>query len=120
MKKLLLATALLFGLVTPASAGLPQHPAPHQQTSFSTNVICDRATFKTHSVPNRGNIVITASVSGHPIQVISGSGGHTLYLSGRGVLIQVSQDPKRVAPLVVRVASVRRSCARVNVLAVWG
>ena len=120
MKKLLLATTLLFLLATPASAGLPQHPGSHRQTSFSTNVVCDRMLLKTRSVPNRGNIVISASVAGHDISVIGGNGGHTLYLSGRGVLIQVSQNPKRRAPLIVRIASVRSSCARVNVLAAWG
>ena len=119
MKLLIVIAALI--LAAPAAAGLPQHPGPHTQTSFSSNMVCSRIVFKTsQAVPNHGDIVITASVAGHAIQVIGGSGSHTLYLSGRGVLIQVTQDPKHVAPLAVRIASVRPACARVNVLAVWG
>ena len=121
MKRLISLIAATLVLAAPAAAGLPQHPGPHTQTSFSTNMVCSRIVFKTSSaVPNHGDIVITASVAGRAIQVIGGSGSHTLYLSGRGVLVQVTQDPKHVAPLSVRIASVRPACARVNVLAVWG
>ena len=117
--KLLIVIAAL-ALAGPAAAGLPQHPGSREST-FSSSMVCSRVVFKTsRSVPNRGNIVISASVAGREIQVIGGSGGHTLYLSGRGVLIQVTQDPKHVAPLAVRIASVRPACVRVNILATWG
>jgi len=119
MKLLIVIAALV--LAAPAAAGLPQHPGSHRQATFSSNMVCSRVVFKTsRAVPNRGNIVISASVAGHEIHVIGGSGSHTLYLSGRGVLIQVTQDPRKTAPLAVRIASVRAACARVNLLAAWG
>lgn len=106
----------LFTFISPALAGVPQHPGQHHSV-FASKRVCVRASFKTRPVPGRGNVLASVSINGHHVngQVLS---RHVVEWSGYGVIVRVVESTKR-APLVVRAASVRADCARVNVLASW-
>lgn len=112
-----IAIALL-ALATPALAGVPQHPGQHYST-FVSQRVCSQGEFKTAKTPLNKNLTVSVSVAGHQIPVITGNRSNTLDSAGYGVLVRIVQNSRRSAPLVVRVASVRSDCARVNVLATW-
>lgn len=99
-------------VASPALAGVPQH-----HSVFASKRVCIQTSFKTRPVPGKGNVNASVSINGHDVagRVVS---RHVVEWSGYGVIVRVVESPKR-APLVVRAASVRSDCARVNILASW-
>jgi hypothetical protein len=117
MKTAAIALAALT-LATGASAGVPTHPGQHY-SAFASRMVCERANFLTAPTPVHKNLTIAVSVAGQQIPVVGGNRSNVLDSSGRGVLVRVVQNSQRRAPLLIRAASVRKDCVRVNVLATW-
>jgi hypothetical protein len=105
-------------IVAGASAAPPRHPGQHYST-FASRMICKRASFQTAPTPLHKNLTISVSVGGQQIPVVGGNRSNMLDSAGRGVLVRIVQNTRRRAALLIRAASVRNDCVRVNVLASW-
>jgi hypothetical protein len=116
--KLIAIVLAALTLAATASAGVPRHPGQHY-SAFASRMVCERASFQTAPTPAHKNLTIAVSVAGQQIPVIGGNRSNVLDSSGRGVLVRIVQNAHHRAPLLIRVASVRSDCARVNVLATW-
>jgi hypothetical protein len=109
---------LALALTASAAAAPPLHPGQHY-SAFASRMVCEQVSFQTAPTPAHRNITIAVSVAGQQIPVTGGNRSNTLDSAGLGVLVRIVQNTHRHAPLLIRAASVRRDCVRVNVLASW-